>query len=61
MAYEKPILTDDNNIEPLGVGAVAANVFWMANAIYTVNGMFTANAIAEYNVAAEYNVSVVSK
>lgn len=61
MSYEKPMLTDDNSNEPSGVGAVAANVFWMANVMYTVNGMFTANAIAEYNVAAEYNVTAVSK
>jgi len=61
MAYEKPTLTDDNNIEPAGVGAIVANIYWMANIMYTVNGVFTANAVAEYNVAAEYNVSVVSK
>lgn len=61
MAYDKPILTDDNNVSTAGVGAVAANVFWMANVLYTANGVVTANAIAEYNVAAEYNVSVVSK
>lgn len=61
MSYEKPVLSDDNNIEPAAVGAVVANIYWMANVMFTVNGMFTANAVAEYNVAAEYNVNVVSK
>lgn len=50
MAYEKPILIDDNNITPSGVMAIAANVYWMANAVTTVNGVTVANAIAEYNV-----------
>lgn len=50
MAYNKPILTDDNNIEPAGVGAIIANVYWVANVMYTANGVTTANAIAEYNV-----------
>ena len=61
MEYEKPVLTDDNNIEPAGVGAVAANLFWIANMMYTANGFETANAIAEVNVMAEYNVNIVSK
>lgn len=61
MEYEKPILTDDNNIEPAGVGAVAANLFWIANIMYTANGLATANAVVEFNAMAEYNVNIVSK
>lgn len=61
MAYDKPILIDDNNIEPAGAAVVVANVYWMANLVTTVNGVVTANAVAEANAAAEYNVTVVSK
>lgn len=52
MLYEKPVLTDDNNLETTAVGAIAANIFWMANVFFTANGFVTANAVTEYNVVA---------
>lgn len=55
MAYEKPVLIDDNDIEPAGVGGIALNIFWIANINFTLNGNFTAN------VNFEYNVNVASK
>ena len=57
MAYDKPILVDnnENDVAAMGTPGVAVNVLYLANAIAQVNLNVSANA----NVS--LNVNIISK
>lgn len=62
MAYDRPVLTDGDNIIPTaGTVAVAVNALTVGNAVNAVNVYNVVNVLSEVSVVANVNVTVATK
>jgi len=62
MAYDRPVLTDGDNITPTSGTVVAAvNALTVGNAVNAVNVYNAVNILSEVSVVANVNVTVASK
>lgn len=61
MAYDRPVLTDEDNIGTTSVTVVATGVLTVANVVNAVNVYNAINVLSEASVLANVNVAMSSK